>query len=164
MTMHAGRLQAQRSFLAIAAVWLLLAVVHSAHAEVTPAASVPATHLIQPADLASLLKDASSMKPIILQVGFRKLYDQAHIQGSEYAGPANTAAGLQVLRDRVARLPKDASIVIYCGCCPWNRCPNIAAAFEALQALGFTRVKVVYVADNFGTDWVDKGYPTAKLQ
>jgi len=23
-------------------------------------------------------------------------------------------------------------------------------------------VKVLYIADNFGSDWVNKGYPTAK--
>jgi hypothetical protein len=28
--------------------------------------------------------------------------------------------------------------------------------------MGFTNVKVLYIADNFGTNWVDKGYPTAK--
>jgi len=28
--------------------------------------------------------------------------------------------------------------------------------------MGFTNVKVLYIADNFGADWVDKGYPTAK--
>ena len=164
MMMHTARPPAQRHFLAIAAVWLLLAGLNPAHAEVKPAASVPAASLIQPAELASLLKATSLMKPLILQVGFRKLYDQAHVPGSEYAGPANTPVGLQILRDRVAHLPKDASIVIYCGCCPWSRCPNIAAAYDTLQALGFTRVKVMYVADNFGTDWVDKGYPTAKDQ
>ena len=68
-------------------------------------------------------------------------------------------AGLQVLSDRVAALPKETAIVIYCGCCPWNRCPNIAAAYDTLHRLGFTRVQVLYIADNFGTDWVDKGYP-----
>lgn len=127
-----------------------------------PAASIPAADLIQPADLAANLKGASTPKPLLLQVGFRKLYTQAHIPGSEYAGPASDEAGLQLLRSRVAKLPKDSSIVIYCGCCPWENCPNIAAAYDALHALGFSRVKVLYVADNFGTDWVDKGYPVAK--
>jgi hypothetical protein len=28
--------------------------------------------------------------------------------------------------------------------------------------MGFTNVKVLYIADNFGKDWVDKGYPVAK--
>jgi len=28
--------------------------------------------------------------------------------------------------------------------------------------MGFTNVKVLYISDNFVTNWVDKGYPTAK--
>jgi hypothetical protein len=28
--------------------------------------------------------------------------------------------------------------------------------------MGFTNVKVLYISDNFGTNWVDKGYPVAK--
>ncbi len=35
-------------------------------------------------------------------------------------------------------------------------------ADDALHAMGFTNVKVLYIADNFGTNWVDKGYPVAK--
>jgi hypothetical protein len=31
-----------------------------------------------------------------------------------------------------------------------------------LSSLGFTRVKALYIADNFGTNWVAKGYPAAK--
>jgi thiosulfate/3-mercaptopyruvate sulfurtransferase len=133
-----------------------------AAAETKPAASVPPANLIQPADLAAILKDTAASKPLILQVGFRTLYDQAHIPGSDYAGPANTPAGLQVLRDRVAKLSKDTAIVIYCGCCPWTRCPTIAAAYDTLQELGFTKVKVMHIGENFGVDWVDKGYPTTK--
>ncbi len=147
---------------AFVAAWMLLAATSSALAATKPAASVPAENLIQPADLAAMLKNSSSPKPLMLHVGFRTMFDQAHIPGSEYAGPGNTAAGLQVLRDRVAKVSKDTAIVIYCGCCPWSRCPNIAGAYDTLQELGFTKVKVMYVAENFGVDWVDKGYPTAK--
>jgi hypothetical protein len=28
-----------------------------------------------------------------------------------------------------------------------------------MKSLGFTRLKVLYIAENFGADWVDKGYP-----
>jgi hypothetical protein len=28
--------------------------------------------------------------------------------------------------------------------------------------MGFTNVKVLYIADNFGADWVERGYPVAK--
>jgi thiosulfate/3-mercaptopyruvate sulfurtransferase len=127
-----------------------------------PAASIPADKLVQPADWAAKLKDGSESKTLMLHVGFKTMYDQAHIPGSEYAGPGNTGAGLQVLRDRVASLAKDAPIMIYCGCCPWTRCPNMAAAYDTLTELGFTNVKAMIIDDNFGKDWVEKGYPTAK--
>ena len=151
-----------RSAYASAALWLLVTALAPAISPANPAAAVPAASLMQPAELALLLKEAAAAKPLLLQVGFRQLYDQAHIPGSEYAGPATTPAGLQLLRDRVARLPRNAAIVIYCGCCPWSRCPNIAAAYATLQELGFTNVKALYVADNFGADWVEHGYPTTK--
>ncbi len=131
-------------------------------AQHTPAASIPAADLIQPAELAASLKIAAAQKPVILQVGSHVLYAEAHIPGSEYAGAAGQDGGLQTLRDRVAKLPKDAPIVIYCGCCPWTRCPNVAPAYEQLRALGFSHVKVLYIADNFGANWVDQGYPVDK--
>ena len=133
-----------------------------ATAQHTPAASIPAADLIQPAELAASLKIAAAQKPVILQVGSHVLYAEAHIPGSEYAGAAGQDGGLQTLRDRVAKLPKDAPIVIYCGCCPWTRCPNVAPAYEQLRALGFSHVKVLYIADNFGANWVDQGYPVDK--
>jgi thiosulfate/3-mercaptopyruvate sulfurtransferase len=141
--------------------FVLLSQPGPASAQHQPAASIPAADLIQPADLAATLKSASAPKPLVLQVGFRKLYAQAHIPDSEYVGAAGEEAGLQVLRNRVAKLTKDTAIVIYCGCCPWSHCPNIAAAYGALHALGFTQVKVLYIADNFGDDWVNLGYPVA---
>jgi thiosulfate/3-mercaptopyruvate sulfurtransferase len=129
-----------------------------------PAASIPATDLLQPAELAGTLKNASVPKPLLLHVGFRKLYTQAHIPESEYVGPTSDEAGLQLLRSRVAKLPKDTSIVIYCGCCPWSHCPNLAAAYDELHALGFTHVKALYIESNFGDDWVQHGYPVAKSE
>ncbi|HEX7159162.1 MAG TPA: rhodanese-like domain-containing protein [Edaphobacter sp.] len=126
-----------------------------------PASSIPTADLIQPADLAATLQSASA-KPLILQVGSHVLFAEAHIPGSEYAGPTGQDAGLQILKDRVATLPKDTAIVLYCGCCPWDHCPNIAAAYNLLHSEGFTHLKVLYIADNFGANWVNKGYPTAK--
>src|SRR5690606_39811665 len=89
-----------------------------------PASSIPGEKLVQPAEWAARLKDGSATGTLMLHVGFRTMFDQAHIPGSEYAGPGNTGAGLQVLRERVAGLQKDTPILIYCGCCPWDRCPN----------------------------------------
>jgi rhodanese-related sulfurtransferase len=123
------------------------------------ASTIPPAALLQPADLAATLKSRPASLPLILQVGFRKLFDQAHIPGSDYAGPGSDAGGLGSLRMRVATLPKDTAIVIYCGCCPWGHCPNVGAAYAELRALGFGQVKVLYIADDFGTDWIDRGYP-----
>lgn len=117
--------------------------------------------LIQPKELAAVLQTAKE-KPLIFQVGFRVLYQQAHIPGSEYVGAASSARGLQELRNRVRAIPRDKFIVLYCGCCPWSRCPNVKPAFAALRSMGFKQVRVLYIADNFGTDWVDKGYPVTK--
>jgi thiosulfate/3-mercaptopyruvate sulfurtransferase len=130
------------------------------HAQIKSASSIPEANLIEPADLVALLKKPAVQRPLILHVGFRKLYAQAHIPDSDYAGPGGDEDGLKSLSERVEKIPKDASIVIYCGCCPWSRCPNVAAALAKLSDMGFTQVKVLHIADNFGTDWVDKGYPT----
>jgi len=125
------------------------------------AGSLPTSRLINPEDLVKLLQSGKE-KPLILQVGPHTLFAQAHIPGSEYAGAASTEVGLKQLRTRVDSLPRNKMIVLYCGCCPWSHCPNVKPADDALHAMGFTDVKVLYIADNFGTNWVDKGYPTAR--
>jgi thiosulfate/3-mercaptopyruvate sulfurtransferase len=141
---------------------ILIGAAGPALADHKPAASIPIAALIQPADFAATVNASAGPKPLILQVGFRKAYLQAHIPGSEYVGAASEEDGVRVLRERVAKVRKDSAIVIYCGCCPWIKCPNIAAAYDALHDLGFKNVKVIYIADDFGTNWVDQGFPTAK--
>jgi rhodanese-related sulfurtransferase len=123
------------------------------------ASLIPASRLISPDKLVEFLK---SEKPLMIHVGSHVLYSQAHIPGSEYIGPASSDSALEALRKRVKPLPRNQSIVLYCGCCPWSHCPNIQPADDALHAMGFTNVKVLYIANNFGADWVDKGYPVAK--
>ncbi len=126
------------------------------------ASLIPGSRLINPDELVKILQSAKSEKPLIIQVGSHVLYTQAHIPGSEYIGSASSEAGLQSLRKRMESLPRNKFIVLYCGCCPWNHCPNVKPADDALHAIGFTNVKVLYIAGNFGIDWVDKGYPVAK--
>jgi thiosulfate/3-mercaptopyruvate sulfurtransferase len=123
--------------------------------------AIPRSQLITPEELSKALQSAKP-KPLILQVGSHTLYAQAHIPGSEYIGAVASEAAQQKLRDRVKSLPKNSAIVIYCGCCPWGHCPNMHPAYQSLRSLGFTNVKALYIADNFGTDWVSKGYPVAK--
>jgi 3-mercaptopyruvate sulfurtransferase SseA len=124
--------------------------------------SVPTSAQMQPAQLVDMLK--AGARPTILQVGFKTLYDQAHIPGAIYAGPGNKEDGLANLKAQVEKLPHDGAVVIYCGCCPWVRCPNMGPAWDALHAMGFTNVKALHIATNFGEDWVKKDYPVARGQ
>jgi thiosulfate/3-mercaptopyruvate sulfurtransferase len=126
------------------------------------ASAISTPRLINPDELVKILQSSKGEEPLMIQVGSHVLYSQAHIPGSEYIGPATSEGGLQRLRQRVGSLPRSKFIVIYCGCCPWSHCPNVKPADDALRALGFTKVKVLYIANNFGADWVDKGYPVAK--
>ena len=69
--------------------------------------TIPPQALLQPAELMQMLH--SPAKPLVLQTGSHVLYAEAHIPGSEYAGPAGTSAGLEALRERVTGLDKDSS-------------------------------------------------------
>ncbi|MBZ5576611.1 MAG: rhodanese-like domain-containing protein [Acidobacteriia bacterium] len=113
---------------------------------------------VAPQDVAAQLQ-AKGPKPVLLHVGFGVMYRSKHIPASIYAGPASTADGLAALKTAAAKLPRDSDIVVYCGCCPFDRCPNVKPAIEALRQLGFTHVKAMVIPTNFGADWVDHGYP-----
>ena len=155
--MHKGILS---TFLFCAA-FLALPIVATAQFSPAPAgaSTIPSTHLIQATDLVRLL-NSGKQQPLVLQVGSHIFFAEAHIKGSQYAGPGSQPAGLKLLEDTVASQPKNRLIILYCGCCPWTKCPNVGPAFQRLHELGFTNVKVLYLANNFGDDWVAVGYPT----
>lgn len=119
---------------------------------------------ISPQALVRILQSNQRSRLLILNVGPRILYAQAHITGAEFIGPASDPRGIARLHDRVKSVAKTKQIIIYCGCCPWDRCPNVHPAFAELKKLGFHNVKVLYIANNFGADWVDKDYPVERGQ
>ena len=116
--------------------------------------------VIQPATLARELQ-GSGAKPLLLQVGFESLYAQGHIPGSKYCGPGRSPDGIARLKACLKDVPHTQAIVLYCGCCPWEECPNIRPAFEAVKKMGYANVKVVHIEGNFGRDWAQHGYPVA---
>ena len=107
-----------------------------------------------PAALASTLCDTKAAKPVILNIG-----SVQQIKGAILIGPAGVAKNLDKLKQQVAKLPKDKEIVIYCGCCPFQRCPNAQPAFALLKQMKFTNVKVLKLVTNLNDDWIAKGYP-----
>ena len=112
------------------------------------------SQLMAPADLAALINDPAAKKPLIICVG-----PGALIRGSINTGPAKEKANLEKLKGELTRLPKDAELVIYCGCCPFDHCPNIRPAFTMLNEMKFTHARLLNIEHNLGTDWVAKGYP-----
>ena len=116
---------------------------------------------VQPADLAKELGN-SKTAPTVVFVGFKRLYTAGHIKGAQYHGTAGSEAGLKELTAWAAGLPRSANLVIYCGCCPMERCPNVRPAFKALRELGFKNLRVLLLPQDFATDWAGKGLPYEK--
>jgi len=114
--------------------------------------------LLQPAELAQAIE--SGHAPIVLSAAFPVLYRGKHIRHAINAGPTSKPEGIQALKNAVAGLAKDADLVIYCGCCPMVKCPNIRPAYRTLKELGFTHVRVLSLPENLHDDWVRKGYPS----
>lgn len=115
--------------------------------------------LVQSAEFARELESAKDAnRPTILYVGFRTLFDGGHIPGATFHGQAGTAQGLAELKKWAATRPRASNLVIYCGCCPFEHCPNIRPAFIALREMGFHKLRVLAMPESFAVDWVDKGY------
>jgi thiosulfate/3-mercaptopyruvate sulfurtransferase len=100
--------------------------------------------------------------PTIIYAGFRTLFEGGHIPGASFHGTTSKEEGLLELKKWIATLPRSANLVIYCGCCPFDRCPNIRPAYTALHDMGFTHVRVLVLPTSFAADWVEKGYPMQK--
>jgi hypothetical protein len=132
---------------------------------VTPAVTAPEwkdARQISPAELAKKLSGPAAGRPVVLQVGFEVLYRGAHIPGAIFAGPASTAGGAARLRVEAARIPRDRVVVIYCGCCPWEKCPNVHPAYEELRKMGFSKLVVLLIPQDFAHDWIGAGFPVQR--
>jgi hypothetical protein len=119
------------------------------------------SQLVQPATLVQELANKTNL-PTIVYVGPRTLFSGSHIPGSTFHGTTSTESGLDELKKWANTIPHDTNLVIYCGCCPFEKCPNIRPAFTALHDLGFTHIRILVLATSFKSDWIDKNYPTEK--
>ncbi len=127
-----------------------------------PAASDPWTNsdLIAPEVVAKAINAKTA--PVILYVGFPVLYRAAHLPGAVLVGPTSKPEGLEAFKTALTAGPRDREVLIYCACCPLDRCPNLRPAFKLVKELGYKNVKIVMMPENLHTDWVVKGYPTEK--
>jgi hypothetical protein len=113
--------------------------------------------LMDPAELAREITDPTAHKPFIFCVG-----PGAVIKNSIDVGPGKEKGNLDKFKQQLSKLPKDADIVIYCGCCPFERCPNVRPAFTLLNEMKFTNHKLLNIPHNIKTDWIDHQYPVEK--
>ena len=113
-----------------------------------------AKDLLQPADLASTLRNKKSKQPVILNIGVVE-----NIEGAKNIGAASKKENLEKLKGSLKNLPKNTMVVIYCGCCPFDKCPNIRPAFSMMKNLGFSNGKLLNLPVNLKQDWISKGYP-----
>jgi hypothetical protein len=116
-----------------------------------------AQQLLNPADLAKTLNNPKAPQPIIYSIGM-----QAIIKNSIEIGPAMMKDNLNNLKAKLEKLPKNSNIVIYCGCCPFERCPNVRPPMELLKAMQFTNYKLLNLPQNIKVDWIDHGYPLSE--
>jgi thiosulfate/3-mercaptopyruvate sulfurtransferase len=150
----------------VAAPWMLLRATKSAAArslEPFPFSDpwTPA-QIVQPADLVKELGSPPSGRPIVVCVGFHTLYQGAHVPGAVFHGAAMSEQGLNDLKKWAKDLSPSSNIVVYCGCCPLDHCPNLRPGFAALGGMGFHHLRVLNLPNSFAADWVEKGYPVEK--
>lgn len=114
--------------------------------------------LMEPKDLASIINDNSvKVKPIIINIG-----PAGSIKGAVDIGPAHEKESFDKLKEFLSKQKKDAPIVIYCGCCPFEHCPNVRPAFKLLNDMKFTNQKLLNLSHNLKTDWINNGYPMSQ--
>ena len=112
--------------------------------------------LLEPSDLATTLKDNKEV-PVIFSIG-----PGAIIPHSKDMGMIKDEENMKKFRQELENLPKDTSIIIYCGCCPYEHCPNVRPAIQLLKDMKFTNFKLLDLPHNIKIDWINKGYPTAQ--
>lgn len=112
--------------------------------------------LLQPSDLAATLRDNKEFS-VIFSIG-----PGAVIPHSRDMGMIKEEENMKKFKQELEDLPKDTSIIIYCGCCPYEHCPNVRPAIQLLKEMKFTNYKLLDLPHNIKIDWINKGYPTSQ--
>jgi hypothetical protein len=112
--------------------------------------------LIEPAALAQTLQTNKGI-PLIYSVG-----PGAVIPNSIDIGMTQNEKNLEKFKEAISKLPRNSNIVIYCGCCPFEHCPNVRPAIAVLKEMNFTNFHLLNLPHNIKTDWIAKGYPEVK--
>lgn len=110
--------------------------------------------LMAPEVLSNMIHQNMADSILIVSVG-----PDAVIKGSIEMGPASEKANLENLKSYLHAVPRGKEVIIYCGCCPFDKCPNIRPAFKTLKEMGFVNARLLNIPKNIKADWIDKNYP-----
>lgn len=136
---------------------LTLSITIVSYAQISSKDPWTSEQLMDPAILAQKVENKDLDDILLLSIGFDAL-----IPGSETIGPTEKKANVEKLRAFLTDLPKDQEIVIYCGCCPMDVCPNIRPAFSMLQEMRFKNAKLLNLTTSIKADWMDHDYPVTE--
>ncbi|MFL5787290.1 MAG: rhodanese-like domain-containing protein [Flavisolibacter sp.] len=109
--------------------------------------------LMEPSTLANAIKSQKNV-PVIISVG-----PGAIIPNSIDAGMASKKEGMEKLVSQLKKINKKKKVVIYCGCCPFDHCPNVRPAIDVLKKMKFKNYYLLDLPHNIKKDWLDEGYP-----
>jgi len=112
--------------------------------------------LIEPSALAATINSNKEI-PVIFSIG-----PGAIIPHSKDIGMINEEKNMKKFKAQLKDLLKDTKIVVYCGCCPYEHCPNVRPAMQLLKDMKFINYQLLDLPHNIKIDWINKGYPTEK--
>lgn len=113
------------------------------------------SQLMKPETLVKIIRAGQKLK--IYNIGVVQ-----NIKGAVNMGAASEKENLKKFAEVLKGIPANTALVVYCGCCPMDKCPNIRPAFQLLNDLKFKNAKLLELPVNVKTDWIDKGYPLAE--
>jgi thiosulfate/3-mercaptopyruvate sulfurtransferase len=141
----------KRKFIALATILILHMTIQAQHP-----INWTEKQLEEPATLAQTLSD-KKVVPVLISIG-----PAAIIPNSIDVGMVDNAEGLRKLEGELDSLIKEDKVVIYCGCCPFEHCPNVRPAVDLLKKKNFSNFYILNIRNNIRKDWIDKGYPVSK--
>lgn len=121
---------------------------------------------IECSELNQKLKE--NKNPIIIfcgDVGNEKdkyTYSFQKIKGALAIGSVNQASWKSNLQKVLAQSKVNQSfskeVIVYCGCCSSDNCPNVEPVILELKRLGFKNVKGLYFSEGYLPEWHGKKY------
>lgn len=76
------------------------------------------------------------------------------IRGAVRIGALSDNASVNRLNEAERALPnRNETILLYCGCCELETCPNVLRALYVLNQRGYTQVKVLNLPHSLSEDW-----------